>query len=291
MRTVREIEVLKLRGSANILGGHSFEITDAGITIHPRSEAILGRIAATKAGPGDRVSLGNGRLDALFAGALEVGSASLILGPPGTGKTLLGMQLLCSGAEQGEPGLYFGFFEDAPSLRAKAQRIGLWPRVAAHQSLVELLWQPPAEQIADGLVGLLLAKIKARKVRRLFIDGWAGFEDSLVYPERRDPFFVALIDELRAFGLTTFISKEIAEAAPEAFNLSLGTLPAVVDNVLLLRRLERRGSLTRVLSLLKVRHGDHDSSLREFTIAAGGLKISGSTGKRATAPPSRGKRR
>jgi circadian clock protein KaiC len=291
MRTVREIEVLKFRGSAHVLGGNSFEITDVGITVYPRSEAILGRGEAKPARAVAPLSLGNEGLDGLFAGALESGSATLILGPPGTGKTLLGLQLLCAGVARREPGLAFGFFEDAPSLLAKSRRIGLWPRKAADQALIELVWQPPAEQIADALATRLLSTIKTRGIRRLFIDGWAGFEDALVYPERRDPFFAALVDELRGLGVTTFISKDIAEAAPTAMQLSLGNLPALADNVLLLRRLEGPEGVSRFVSVLKMRHGDHDASLHEFSIAAGGLRIAKPARKISAPSRSRAKRK
>lgn len=291
MRTVREIEVLKFRGAAHTLGAHAFEITNLGITIHPRSEAILGRRGVTRPRPSVPLSLGNKGLDALFAGALEAGSVTLVLGPTGTGKTLLGLQLLCAGAARQEAGLAFGFFEDAPSLLAKARRIGLWPSKAADQTLLELVWQPPAEQIADALATRLLSMIKARGVRRLFIDGWAGFEDALVYPERRDPFFAALVDELRGLGVTTFISKEITEAAPAAMEPSLGNLPALADNVLLLRRLESRGNVSRFVSLLKMRHGEHDSSLHPFSMAAGGLRLTRRIGKISAGSRSRAKRK
>jgi circadian clock protein KaiC len=299
MRTLREIEVLKLRGSDNVLGGHFFEITNAGITIHPRTEALLGRGVGTRSAPGGSLSLGNEQLDDLFAGDLTPGSASLVLGPPGTGKTLLGLQFLCSGAERKEAGLCFGFFEDAPSLLAKARRTGLWPRKAADQTLVELAWQPPAEQIADALVNRLLSMIKARNVRRLFIDGWAGFEDALIYPQRGDPFFTALIDELRTLGVTTFISKETAESSVPLPSLSIGNLAATVDNVVLLRRLEAGGRVARFISLLKVRQGAHDSSLREFSIGNGAVQITGTfrsaqaamTGSRRSGKKDRGRAR
>jgi len=45
MGAVRTIEVMKFRGGANFLGRHFLEITKTGIVIHPRTEALLGRVS------------------------------------------------------------------------------------------------------------------------------------------------------------------------------------------------------------------------------------------------------
>src|SRR6266446_1569387 len=49
LRAVRELRVLKSRGSEHISGQHSFEIARQGIVIYPRTEAIL----ATPSAPPD----------------------------------------------------------------------------------------------------------------------------------------------------------------------------------------------------------------------------------------------
>ena len=45
------------------------------------------------------------------------------------------------------------------------------------------------------------------------------------------------------------------------------------DNLLLLRQLEYRAQMHRVVSVVKMRNSDHDRTLREFTIGQGGLTV------------------
>ena len=53
MRAVREIQIYKFRGSQSLRGRHPFEITEAGIVVHPRTEAML---TAQLAGASTRIS-------------------------------------------------------------------------------------------------------------------------------------------------------------------------------------------------------------------------------------------
>src|SRR5260370_21518032 len=206
MRTVREVEVLKLRGGDSILGAHSFEITNAGLSVHPRTEARLGDGAAPD---GSRPSLAGGSksLDEMCAGGLFAGSTTLLLGSPGTGKTLLGLNFINAGAQKEEPGLYFGFFQAPSRIVSQAEHTSL--NLASHikGGLIEVLWHPPLEQLADALAEKLISAVKRRSVRRLFIDGFGGFKESIIYPERLGAFFTALSNKLRSPGVTTIVSE------------------------------------------------------------------------------------
>ena len=91
---VRSIEIEKLRGCAFLMGRHLFEITDAGVVIHPRTEMLLGRKAWERSGTAEApLAFGIESLDELVGGGLMPGSITMLLGAPGTGKTLLGAQL------------------------------------------------------------------------------------------------------------------------------------------------------------------------------------------------------
>jgi circadian clock protein KaiC len=70
---------------------------------------------------------------------------------------------------------------------------------------VELLWQPTTEEILDGLGERLLDAVRRRKVRRLFVDGISGMQQTAIHPDRLLRFFTALANELRALGTTTFV--------------------------------------------------------------------------------------
>jgi len=272
MRTVREVEVLKLRGSDSILGAHSFEITNAGISVHPRTEARLG----TRAAPTESrqlLDVGIKSLDEMLAGGLFAGSTTLLLGSPGTGKTLLGLHFISAGAQKKEPGLYFGFFQAPSRIVSQAEHISLNLASCIKRGLIEVLWQPPLEQMADALAEKLIGAVKRRKVRRLFIDGLGGFKESIIYPERLGAFFTALSNELRSLGVTTIVSEETSDLFGPKIEVPVAGISAMVDNIVFLRHVELRSQLRRLLSVIKMRQSGYNSSLREFSISDRGVKV------------------
>jgi circadian clock protein KaiC len=107
------LQVVKFRGSAFLRGRHAFKITDDGIIVHPRIEALLARPSRPDQGGLGRVSSGVDQLDVMLGGGLPDASTSMVMGPSGTGKTTLGLQFL-SRCSETEPGLLFGFYETLP---------------------------------------------------------------------------------------------------------------------------------------------------------------------------------
>ena len=274
MEVARSIEIEKFRGSGFLMGRHLFELTDGGVVVHPRTEILLGRKSWERPGGPREAPLAFGieSLDALVGGGLMPGSITMLLGAPGTGKTLLGLNFL-TGAREDEPGLYFGFFETADELARKADstRSDLARRL--ERGLVEVLWHPPINGTADALAAELIARVKERGVRRLFVDGLGGFRNALVYPEREQRFFAALCNELRAIGLTTVVAEETRDLFGADVKPS-SDLVAMLDNLLHLRHVELRARLRRLVSVVKMRQATSDPSLREFSIGEHGIKVS-----------------
>ncbi|HYH95188.1 RAD55 family ATPase [Hyalangium sp.] len=124
-RAVRELVALKFRGSDSLLGRHEVEISQRGIVIHPRTEVQFAN--PEEQGREDRVRMAFGisRLDESLRGGLLSGSTTMLMGAPGTGKTLLGLHFLLQGAREGQPGVYFGFYETPPRLMEKAAGVGM----------------------------------------------------------------------------------------------------------------------------------------------------------------------
>jgi len=271
LRTQRTIEVLKLRGSGYLEGKHMTDITSDGLVIHPRVEARLCARPSTTPEPPTRARFGMRRLDEMLKGGLVVGSATGVLGASGAGKTLLGLQFLREGARRREPGLYFGFYEMPPRLLAKARGVGL--PLDRPRGAIELIWQPPLELTLDAVAERLLDAVDRRNVRRLFIDGADALRTAALFPKRLPRFLAALMNELRLRQVTTIVSNEIEIFAPFVSS-SKGNTSAAFDNLILLRYVELRSQLRRLLSIVKVHESDYDSSIREFSITSRGIVLS-----------------
>lgn len=287
VRAVRELIVRKFRGSAHLRGRHVFQITHQGITVYPRSEAMLSDPVAIPGEYKARVPVGVPALDEMLRGGLQRGSATLVMGPSGSGKTLLGLQFLAEGAARGEPCLYFGFYESPPRLMGKGQGIGLELVGAVRSGLLEMIWQPPVELVLDALAVKILAAIKRRGVHRVLVDGLVGFKESTVHTERINRFFAAFTNELRALEVTTIFTEETRVLFGPEVETPVKGLSALVENHLFLRQLEWKGELRRVLAILKTRESGHDPSLRELIIGDAGIQLGGrfdSTGAVLTDP-------
>jgi circadian clock protein KaiC len=282
MEAVRSLEVPKFRGTGMLLGRHLFNITDAGITIYPRTESRPGKGIELSESSSELAAFGIDGLDTMLGGGLRPRSIAMVLGAPGSGKTLLGLSFLAAGAKLGERGLYFGFFETPDDLRRRAEGIGLG--VAGHvaSGLLEIMWQSPLDAMADALAEKVLAAVRERGVKRLFIDGLGGFKDSLIYPDRSRRFFGALCSELSSLGVVTLLSEQTIQLKDIEFPEH--GLTAMLDTVIGLRHVERSGQLLKFISLLKRREAGGDPSPRELSIDEHGFFV-GAAETTSQAPP------
>ncbi|HYO71368.1 MAG TPA: ATPase domain-containing protein [Archangium sp.] len=277
-RAVRELTVHKFRGSDYLRGRHEVEITGEGLVIHPRTEIQFARPPEHAREQRVRMGFGLKRLDEMLDGGLHSGSTTALIGAPGTGKTLLGLSFLVEGARQGQRGTYFGFYEPPPRLIEKAEDVGLPLERYVKKGLIDLVWQPPLEHFMDSLAEQLLERLRTeeRKERqRLFIDGAEGFRAAAVYADRVPRFLSALTNQLRTQDVTTVMTDELELFQPE-LNLPTPELANVVESVLLLRYVELRSQIYRLLSIMKMRESRYDTSLREFRISRDGIDVADS---------------
>ncbi|WP_375760305.1 RAD55 family ATPase [Corallococcus exercitus] len=274
-RAVRELIAIKFRGGPSLLGRHEVEISNQGMVIHPRTEVQFAHPAAEGREDRIRMSFGIPRLDEALHGGVLSGSTTLLLGAPGTGKTLLGLHFLLQGAREGQPGVYFGFFETPPRLIEKAEGTGMGDlKKYVDEGLIEIQWQPPLEHNLDSLAEKLLERIDERKVDRLrlFIDGVSGFRSAAVYPDRMGRFFSALTHQLRMMDVTTLYSDETPLFSP-GVEMPQPEAASTVENVILVRYVELRSQLYRLLSIMKMRESAYDSAIREFSISGEGIRV------------------
>jgi circadian clock protein KaiC len=211
----------------------------------------------------------------MLGGGFPVRSATMLIGPSGTGKTTLGLQFLSLSTAE-EPGLVLGFYETPVRIHVKAKAICPSMIEQLDAGHVQILWQAPTDQFLDELADRMLRDIKRRKVKRLLIDGLGGFKKAL-RSRPIEPFFSALVHELRAQGVTTICTAEVMEIVGPTITVPLQGLSDVTDNHIVLRFVESGANLYRILSVLKVRDSAFDSDLRQLSFSAGGIELAESS--------------
>jgi circadian clock protein KaiC len=272
-RHVRQLEVLKLRGGRHVAGAHEFLINEDGITVHPRLESVVGWRRPPEQ-PSELLGTGVAGLDAMLGGGLIPFSSTLLMGTPGAGKTLLGLSYLLEGARRGERGLLAGFHETEAGLMSTAARIGLDLRGAIESGLIDIQWEPPLELSADAWAWRLLTAVEEHRPRRVFIDALTDIQRFIASPQRMPTFTAALTNELRALGTTVLIATEIDAYVDEQLVVPIPAASATMDNGLLVRQVEIRSSLLRLISILKARQIGTDPVIREFVIGDQGITVS-----------------
>ncbi|MBW3631530.1 MAG: Circadian clock protein KaiC [Chloroflexi bacterium] len=275
-RHERHLEVLKLRGGQHVTGIHQFTISGNGLTVFPRLESVAGAYRPPEA-PQERSGLGTGvpGLDAMLGGGLLPLSSTLVMGTPGAGKTLLGLSFLMEGANRGERGLMAGFHETEPDLIATAAGIGLDLRRAVEAGLIRILWHPPLELSADAWAWRLLAGVSEHRPHRVFVDAITDIQRFIASPQRMPTYAAALTNELRAREATALIAAEIDAYVDDQLVVPVPAASATMDNGILLRQVELRSSLRRLVSVLKVRQLGSDPAIREFVVGDQGIAVSG----------------
>jgi circadian clock protein KaiC len=121
-RELRVLQVLKLRGSDYLSGGHAYRLSGGGIEVFPRLADPVDPSAYAM--PAQRISSGIPALDTMLADGYWPGAATLVAGPSGSGKTLIGLHFAISGARRGEPAIIATLQENPTQLARVAQGFG-----------------------------------------------------------------------------------------------------------------------------------------------------------------------
>jgi circadian clock protein KaiC len=265
-REQRVLQVLKLRGSSFLPGGHAYRLSETGIEVFPRLADPMDTSVYALAR--QRISSGIAALDTMLADGYWPGAATLVAGPSGSGKTLAGLHFIISGARRGEPGIIATLQENPSQLERVAQGFG-W---SLAEEGVELLYRSPVDLLVDQWVYELLAAIERTGAQRILIDSLGDLAFASGDEVRSREYLYSLVQRCSRRGVSLLMTLEL----PDLFQLTrlaeLG-VSHVSDNVLLLQYAPRQASVARTLTVLKTRASLHEPQIREFTITSEGITL------------------
>jgi circadian clock protein KaiC len=268
---VRKIQVMKMRGQAQLPGLHTFRITEKGLHVFPRM--ILGAESAQPVGPANeagapikRLSTGVKGLDEMLGGGIPAGYSVLVAGPSGSGKTTLSTEFLAEGVRQGEAGV-IAVFEKRPTEYALSARSGRAFQQMIRDDKIRLIQTRPLDLSIDETLHDLIDAIGQIKARRLVVDSLSGFELALA-PTFREDFRESLyrmVAALTGMGVTVMLTAELEDRYTDLRFSPHGTA-FLTDAIILQRYIILQGELRRLMGVVKVRASAHSKQLREFEI-------------------------
>jgi circadian clock protein KaiC len=263
----RRLNVVKMRGIDFVGGYHDFTIQKGGLHIYPRLAAS--EHPATF--PDEHLETGNAELDTLLGGGLERGTNALFIGSAGVGKSSVVSAIAITAAERGQRAMYFAFDEGRGTLEARARALNLPLDRALASGNLTLQQIDPAEMSPGQFAAIVRKGVETQGVRVVVIDSLNGYLNAM--PDGR--FLILQMHELLTYlgqqgVVTLLVLAQHGLVGPMDTPLDISYLS---DAVLMLRYFEYAGTVRRALSVLKKRSGDHEHTIREFTITSQGIAL------------------
>ena len=264
----RRLQVVKLRGVRFHGGYHDFRIRTGGIAVFPR----IIRHPNAERHADTEFSSGSPELDELVGGGLPGGTSTLVMGSAGAGKSILCMQYALNAARSGVKTRLYLFDERKATAMVRARGLEMDASQVIADGMLSLHQIEPTEMSPGEFAQDVVSAVEEDGVGLIVIDSINGYmqampaerlllvqvHELLSYLADRG---VAMIMTLVQYGV---FGGHVEEAAEVSY---------LADTVLLLRYFEFSGSVRRAMSIVKKRSGPHESTIREFAIGAGGIRV------------------
>ena len=268
-KTMRRIEVTKLRGSAFREGYHDYLIRNGGVLVFPR--LVAAEYAEDRVGPTD-VRSGIAELDALTGGGLGRGTSTLLIGPAGCGKTSLALRWVSSAAERGEKSAAFIFEETVHTLMGRATGLGMHLPSHVDSGQVRIEHLDPAEVSPGEFVDLVRESVETDKVRCVLIDSLNGFLQAMPGEQFLSLHLHELLTYLNNRGVVTLLVLAQMGLVGSAMQTPID-VSYLADNILVFRYFEAHGEVRKAISMVKKRSGSHERSIRELRLEPGAIHV------------------
>jgi circadian clock protein KaiC len=265
--TRRNMEVLKLRGSAYREGLHDYTIRQGGVVVYPR-------VLASDQVSGDAGLLLTSdipQLDKLLGGGLRTGTSNLFVGPSGVGKSTLASLYAVSATKMGMRAAVFSFDELTVTLTGRCARLGIDISPALESGRLTVHQVDPAEISPGEFAGSILDMVDHQDLRVVVLDSLNGLMHAMAGEEEMIPHLHELLACLNMRGVTTLLT--LAQHGLLGSMNSKVDVSYLTDCVVLIRYFEAAGEVRQAISVMKNRSSEHERSIRELTFAGNKIGV------------------
>jgi circadian clock protein KaiC len=268
-RALRQLKVVKFRGSDFRSGHQDMSIRRGGIEVFPRLIAAEHGADFRR----DTVPSGIPELDALMGGGIDRGTATLVAGPPGSGKSTISLQYAAAAAARGDHAAVFAFEESKAILLARAAGIGMRIEEGRGPGQVMVRQVDPTDIAPGEFAHIVCRAVEEDNARVVVIDSLNGYLNAM--PDNRSLLVQLreLLSYLNNHGVATFLVTAQSGMMGAAMRSPVDT-SYLADAVVMMRLYEHKGKVKKAISTLKKRSGPHEESIRRIWFDADGIHLS-----------------
>ena len=264
----RRLSVTKFRGSDFRGGYHDYRIRRGGLEVYPRLIAAEHRKVSSR----ERLKSGLAALDSMLGGGLERGTSTLIQGAAGTGKSTIAALFADSAAKRGDRSALFIFDESSNTLLSRMSGLDIPLEKHIEAGSIKMRQVDPAELTPGELIHAIRKAVIADDVSLVVIDSLNGYLNSM--PD--ETFLVVQLHELLTYlgqlGVATVLIATQQGLMSQSMNAPVDA-SYLADAVMLLRYFEADGEVRQALSVIKMRGGDHERTIRDFSMKGGRVAV------------------
>jgi len=264
----RRLHVTKYRGSDFRGGFHDYVIERGGLRVFPRLVAAEHRQSSSR----ERLRSNIAGLDSLMGGGLERGTSTLVQGAAGTGKSTIAALFAASAAERGERTAMFIFDESKNTLFSRMAGLGVDLRQYDQNGTITVTQIDPAEMSPGELASVVRASVDQGGASIVVIDSLNGYLQSM--PDEN--FLIVQLHEMLSYLGQLGVASLLVSAQQGLMGTQM-TSPVDVsylaDTVVMLRYYEDRGEVKQAVSVVKMRGGQHERTIREFRMHDGRVTV------------------
>lgn len=264
----RRLRVLKHRGRRYRGGYHDYTIATGGLQVFPRLIAAEHRKRLDE----EKSPTGIAALDLLLGGGFERGSSTLVVGAAGTGKSSLAAQYVAAAAARGQRSVMCIFDESRNMLLSRMRGLGVPLDEHVDAGTVQIRQVDPAELTPGEFAHAIRRDVDENGARIVVIDSLNGYLNAM--PGER--FLTIHLHELLMFLGERGVSTLLLGAHQGMIGPAMVTpidASYLADTVILLRYFETRGEVRQAISVMKKRGGQHERSIRDFSLEPGGIRV------------------